>query len=199
MGNNMLNAFYLISPNKWIFQHTAPTGIWSTTTTILGRLRYSKMQIISVSGHKSSASLEIYQKVNDKEKMKMGTDFGNVILKREITEAGPNAEPQFVVRNNEIYEIPEDPEEPIPKCPLHDIQKTMPITKPHPLINQKFLISILLVLIFGFTVRWWWQAADVGTEDHKITKCCVPEKSICGTKGQPNCAYIRKLYNPWKH
>ena len=58
--------------------------------------------------------MEIYQKVNDDEKIKMGTDLGNIIMKRKTTEPGPNAEPQLVVRNNEVCGISEELENPIP-------------------------------------------------------------------------------------
>ena len=40
----------------------------STAITILGRLGYGNKQIRSVSGHKSSSSLEMYQKANNQEK-----------------------------------------------------------------------------------------------------------------------------------
>ena len=43
-----------------------------TAITNLTRENYNNKQIMSVTGHKSSASLEIYQKVNNKEKLQMG-------------------------------------------------------------------------------------------------------------------------------
>ena len=47
-------------------------SICSTGITFLKRNKYSDKQIMSISGHKSTASLAIYQKVSSDEKLSMG-------------------------------------------------------------------------------------------------------------------------------
>ena len=94
MGHNKLDSFIAdITQAVGLSEHYTNQCLHSTTITILGWLGYVKKQIRSVSGHKSSSSLEIYQKVNDQEKMAMGTDLGNILLKCKITAPGPNGNP----------------------------------------------------------------------------------------------------------
>ena len=146
----------------------------SMTITVLGRLDYGNKQIMSVSGHKSSTSLDMYQKVNDAEKMSMGTDLGKVLMKRKITKSGPNKntacltapsktvnnnalvtvtlnkdqQVQFVQRGEIWYEIPEDPEYPIP--PKHQMLQNPPTavathlhikTKKYKMISQTSILD----------------------------------------------------------
>ena len=115
IGHNKLDGFISeITKQVDLSKHYTNQCLRSTAVTIFGRLKNSNKQIMSVSGHKSSTSLEIYQKVNDDEKMRMGADLSKIILKRKASEPGPNAAPQFLIHNNELYEVPKEPENPVP-------------------------------------------------------------------------------------
>ena len=118
--------------------HYTNQHLRSTAITMLGRLGYGNKQIMSVSGHEPSTSLEIYQRVNDPEKMGMGKDLGKALLKCKISKPGPNKNAtsteianatvstdqnqiavQYIEKGNIHNEIPGEPEDPIPsKCPM---------------------------------------------------------------------------------
>ena len=51
-----------------------------TAITVLGSQNYSNKQIMSITGHKSSTSLETYQRVSGTEKIQMGLSLSNSLL-----------------------------------------------------------------------------------------------------------------------
>ena len=82
MGHNKLDNFVANTTKAaGLTEHYTNQCLHATAITLLSRLGYGNKQIRSVSGYKSSTSLEIYQRVNDDEKIRMGSDLGQVILK----------------------------------------------------------------------------------------------------------------------
>ena len=53
----------------------------ATAITMLKRDNFNDKQIMSITGHKSSSSLEIYQKVNSSEKIQMAESLGKALTK----------------------------------------------------------------------------------------------------------------------
>ena len=80
MGHNKLDSFVSdvcqqVKTSRRYTNHC----LRATAVTNLIRDNYNKKQIMSITGHKSSASLEIYQKVNDQEKIEMGQSLGEAL------------------------------------------------------------------------------------------------------------------------
>ena len=80
------------------------------------RAQYSDKQIISLTGHRSHASLYIYDHIHDNEKMKMGYTLGYALL-------NPNTIP--VVSKENISIAPKRA-----KCTLPEVQKTPALPSP---------------------------------------------------------------------
>ena len=73
MGRNPLSKFMSeVSKECGLSQKYTNHSIRVTGCTVLTRCRFSNSEIVSVSGHKSVQSLAIYQKTQDKQKIKMG-------------------------------------------------------------------------------------------------------------------------------
>ena len=81
MGHNKLDSFVsdvckLVGTPKYTNHCLRVTAV-----TNLSRENYSNKQIMSITGHKSSSSLEIYQKVNASEKLDMGQSLAGSLTK----------------------------------------------------------------------------------------------------------------------
>ena len=80
MGHNKIDSFVgevcdLVGTQKRYTNHCLRV----TAVTNLSRQNFNNKQIMSITGHKSSASLEIYQKVNPSEKLEMGHTLANAL------------------------------------------------------------------------------------------------------------------------
>ena len=117
----------------------------ATAITNLKRCKWLDKQIMSVSSHKSAASLTTYQKVNSEEKLKMGntlskfltSDYANpdyvresvdaeynnmkILTKQQVSKRKLNTAPTCTVSRPSFVNPTtgqEIPEEPIPKRPM---------------------------------------------------------------------------------
>ena len=55
-----------------------------TAIMTLSRQNYTNKQIMSITGHKSSASLETYQRISPPEKISMGLSLRNSLIGNEL-------------------------------------------------------------------------------------------------------------------
>ena len=78
---------------------------------------FNNKQIVSVTGHKSSSSLEIYRKVNSDEKLAMGQSLAGSLVEDKIDTQRKHSYPSATVTSNENSEN----EEPQAKLPLLEI------------------------------------------------------------------------------
>ena len=78
VGHNSLDSFISKLAKSFGFTHKGYTNhsLRASGITILKRDNYNNKQIMSVTGHRSSASLEIYQKVASDGKLKIGCTLG---------------------------------------------------------------------------------------------------------------------------
>ena len=74
-----------------------------TGITILSRNLFQTKQIMSVSGHKSTSSLAIYQKVSTQEKMDMGTCLSNtLLLNKSALAQAPTRPPMMELKTQQV-------------------------------------------------------------------------------------------------
>ena len=90
MGHNKLDNFVSDICKLLGIQKYTNHCLRVTAVTILKRQNYNDKQIMSITGHKSSTSLEIYQKVNASEKIEMGQSLAGSLTnlttrKRKVT------------------------------------------------------------------------------------------------------------------
>ena len=107
MGHNKIDNFIadvcelLKLPNRYTNHSLRVTAI-----NILTRENYTNKQIMSITGHKSSASLEIYQRVNAKEKIQMGNSLGKSLTNKTEAKKRPVSS---TMTNNENEENKQPP------------------------------------------------------------------------------------------
>ena len=119
MGHNKLDNFVadvceLIGTKRYTNHCLRVTAV-----TNLSRENFSNKQIMSITGHKSSNSLEIYQKVNTSEKIQMGKCLSASLThqvnnrKRSATVSSPeeNSESQQPSPKRALVEIPKEDDE----------------------------------------------------------------------------------------
>ena len=86
MGHNKLDNFVgdICDLLKFPRRYTNYT-LRATAITNLKRDNFNNKQIMSITGHKSAASLDIYQKVNTEEKIEMSTALGKSLTKETVS------------------------------------------------------------------------------------------------------------------
>ena len=89
LGHNKLESFvsdlaYLCGIERGKYTNHS---LRHTAITHLKKIGHSDKQVMSTSGHKSSASLNIYQHVDEQEKTKMGITLGEILT---TTETNPH-------------------------------------------------------------------------------------------------------------
>ena len=82
VGHNTLDSFVTKIARKCGLQENGYTNhsLRVTAITSLTRNKFSNKEIMAITGHKSSSSLEIYQRVHSEEKMKMGHTLGLTLV-----------------------------------------------------------------------------------------------------------------------
>ena len=134
MGHNKLDAFVSdLAYACGIERGTCSNhSLHHTAITNFKRAKLSDKQVMSVTGHNSACNLDIYQKVDSEEKLKMGMTMAKLLTSdSNPEEIRHNVDKQFMsyeekskqrkqqisaTMHNPIvrYEIPKEPEEPIP-------------------------------------------------------------------------------------
>ena len=111
MGHNKLDCFVSdLCTLVGIDKHYTNHSLRVTAITLLTRNNFNNKQIMSITSHKSSKSLEIYQRVNAEEKLIMGktlaTEMSKTPRKRaNETVSKPSEEPE---NKRQLVEIPNE-------------------------------------------------------------------------------------------
>ena len=94
-------------------------SIRATGATILSKLKYNPSQIMAMTGHRSVQSLAVYQKVDDDEKMEMGSSLGDHLVKNTkqvIKYDAPNNHNENTIRDD-LENLVLDDWNPVPSLP----------------------------------------------------------------------------------
>ena len=99
--------------------------VYRYTITNLKQKDHSNKRVMSISGHKSSASLENHQRISDHEKLKMGQDLGNslVLPANQICTTSTVPKPILQQEKNPVLNPPSLPPSTINQ---HKLQEMLP-------------------------------------------------------------------------
>ena len=125
VGDHTLSEFMKnVSKKAKLSQIYTNHDIRVTGLSVLGRVNFTDKQIMSVSGHKSTDSLKIYQKVSGNEEFMMGYTLGYALKSPQDIPIGP-------VQRNFLETPPQTKRAILPKPCDHDLipkrQKLEPI------------------------------------------------------------------------
>ena len=103
VGHNLINSFVTKLGESCGMKEKNFTNhsLQVTAITALTRQNFSNKQIMSLTGHKSTTSLAIYQKVNSDEKLRMGFALGYALVNNNIPQLH-NPEQILPIKNQEV-------------------------------------------------------------------------------------------------